>query len=70
MLARIMLCSTARNGECWAVSDRKLGDLGLKAAHDDLRSHLACDLAGTVSAHAVGQYRDPGFRDRSQCCPR
>ena len=56
-----MLCSTARNDESWAVSDRKLANLGLEAAHDYLCSHLACDLAGTVSAHAVGQYRDPGF---------
>ena len=22
---------------------------------------MACDLTGTVSAHAVGQHRDPGF---------
>jgi hypothetical protein len=37
----------------------EFGNLRLEAAHDDLRGHLARDLAGTVSAHAVRQHRDP-----------
>ncbi len=37
----------------------EFGNLRLQAVHDDLRGHLARDLAGAVSAHAVRQYRDP-----------
>ncbi len=52
----------ASSGECWARGRASVGEMDAQAVDDKVGRHVAGDLAGPVSAHAVSQRHDPDLR--------
>ena len=47
-----------------------VGEMGAQAVDDEIGGHVAGDLAGPMTPHAVGQRHDPDVRSRPRCDPR